>query len=62
MIRRGKWYEMQPLPYVPGSDLVGTVHAVSDSAKASHKFKVGDKVAAAVSSGGKCQVRVGLLP
>lgn len=55
MIRRGKWYEMQPLPYVPGSDLVGTVHAVSDSAKASHKFKVGDKVAAAVSSGGNAK-------
>ena len=55
MIRRGKWYEMQDLPFVPGSDLVGTVHALGDAATAHSTFQVGDRVAAAVPAGGNAK-------
>ncbi|KAL7553294.1 hypothetical protein ACHAWF_016561 [Thalassiosira exigua] len=51
MIRRGKWYEMQSLPFVPGSDFVGTVAYMGKDAGRYSTFKIGDKVAACVPSG-----------
>lgn len=55
MIRRGKWYEMQRLPFTPGSDLVGTIHEMGASAKKYSSFQVGDKVAAVVPQGGNAK-------
>ncbi|KAL7542029.1 hypothetical protein ACHAXR_012534 [Thalassiosira sp. AJA248-18] len=55
MIRRGKWYEMQKLPFVPGSDFIGTIHEMGKEASKNSTFRVGDKVAAAVPSGGNAK-------
>ena len=55
MIRRGKWYDMQPLPFVPGADFVGTIFDMGEEAKKNSTFQVGDKVAAAVPSGGNAK-------
>mmetsp|Transcript_26393 Transcript_26393/g.63334 ORF Transcript_26393/g.63334 Transcript_26393/m.63334 type:complete len:868 (-) Transcript_26393:586-3189(-) len=55
MIRRGKWYEMQKLPFVPGSDFVGTIHEMGLDAVQNSTFQVGDKVAAVVPSGGNAK-------
>ena len=55
MIRRGKWYEMHNLPFIPGSDLVGTIYDIGIEASKSSTFKVGDRVAALVSSGGNAK-------
>lgn len=52
MIRRGKWYALQKLPYIPGSDFVGTIHNIGSEARKSSTFEVGDRVAALVSGGG----------
>lgn len=55
MIRRGKWYEMQKLPFVPGSDFVGIIAEMGDEASKNSTFQVGDKVAAVVPSGGNAK-------
>lgn len=55
MVRRGKWYEMQHLPFIPGSDIVGTIHEMGDEAVRNSTFRVGDKVAAVVPSGGNAK-------
>ena len=55
MIRRGNWNEMQALPFVPGSDFVGTIHAMGEEATKNSTFQVGDKVCAAVPSGGNAK-------
>lgn len=55
MIRRGKWYEMQKLPFIPGSDLVGTIYKMSKEASTNSAFQVGDKVAAVVPTGGNAK-------
>lgn len=55
MIRRGKWYEMQPLPFVPGSDFVGIILEMGDVAAANSPHRLGDKVAAIVPNGGNAK-------
>jgi NADPH:quinone reductase-like Zn-dependent oxidoreductase len=55
MIRRGKWYEMQNLPFIPGSDFVGTIHEIGSEAAKISTFQVGDRVAALVPSGGNAK-------
>lgn len=55
MIRRGKWYDMQNLPFIPGSDFVGTVHEIGSEASKCSTFQVGDRVAALSSSGGNAK-------
>jgi len=55
MIRRGKWYEMQSLPFIPGSDFVGVIHDMGEEARNYSTFQVGDKVAALVPSGGNAK-------
>mmetsp|Transcript_7355 Transcript_7355/g.16667 ORF Transcript_7355/g.16667 Transcript_7355/m.16667 type:complete len:888 (-) Transcript_7355:257-2920(-) len=55
MIRRGKWYEMQKLPFVPGADFVGTIYEMGEEATNNSTFQVGDKVAAVVPSGGNAK-------
>jgi NADPH:quinone reductase-like Zn-dependent oxidoreductase len=55
MIRRGQWYVMQNLPFIPGSDVVGTVHAMGSDATKKSTFQIGDKVAAIVCSGGNAK-------
>lgn len=55
MIRRGKWYEMQKLPYIPGSDFVGTIHDIGSEARKYSTLEVGDRVAALVPSGGNAK-------
>lgn len=46
---------MQRLPFVPGSDFVGTIHEMGEDAKTYSTFQVGDRVAAAVPSGGNAK-------
>lgn len=46
---------MQKLPFIPGSDVVGTVHEVGYNASTIGRFKVGDRVAAVVPSGGNAK-------
>ncbi|MCS7479309.1 medium chain dehydrogenase/reductase family protein [Umezawaea endophytica] len=48
-MRRGKYYDQPPFPFVPGYDLVGTVTAVGDDVTAS---LVGTRVAALTKTGG----------
>ena len=55
MIRRGKWYDMRNLPFIPGSDFVGTVHEIGSEASKHSTFQVGDRVAALSSSGGNAK-------
>ena len=55
MIRRGKWYDMQKLPFTPGSDFIGTIHEIGSEASKCSTFKVGDRVAALVPSGGNAR-------
>ena len=55
MIRRGKWYEMQDLPFIPGSDFVGTVHEIGSEASKCSTFQVGDRVVAFSSFGGNAK-------
>jgi NADPH:quinone reductase-like Zn-dependent oxidoreductase len=55
MIRRGQWYVMQNLPFIPGSDIVGTILSLGSDAAKNSTFQVGDKVASIVSSGGNAK-------
>lgn len=55
MIRRGKWYGMQPLPFIPGSDLVGTIYELGTDALRRGGLSIGDRVAAVVPSGGNAK-------
>lgn len=55
MIRRGKWYDMQSLPFIPGSDVVGTVYELGKEASRTGGFHIGDRVAAVVPSGGNAK-------
>ena len=54
MIRRGKWFEMQSLPFIPGADIVGTITQLG-STSLETKFKIGELVAAVVPSGGNAK-------
>lgn len=47
-MRRGKYYDQPPFPFVPGYDLVGTVQAVGDGVDPA---LVGERVAAVVKTG-----------
>ena len=58
MIRRGQWEAIPPLPFVPGSDMIGTVVDLGPAAKAI--YKVGDRVAALPGSG--CNANYVTLP
>jgi len=55
MIRRGKWYDMQRLPFIPGSDLVGTIVDLGTDALREGRFCIGERVAAVVPSGGNAK-------
>ena len=55
MIRRGKWYDMQSLPFIPGSDVVGTIHEIGNEAVRTGGFQIGDRVAAVVPAGGNAK-------
>lgn len=55
MIRRGKWYDMQSLPFVPGSDVVGTIHELGNEAKRTGGYSIGNRVAAVVPAGGNAK-------
>ena len=55
MIRRGKWYDMQSLPFIPGSDVVGTIHEIGDEAARTGGYQIGDRVAAVVPAGGNAK-------
>ena len=46
---------MQSLPFVPGSDLVGTVHQLGTEALRTGKYSIGDRVATVVPSGGNAK-------
>jgi NADPH:quinone reductase-like Zn-dependent oxidoreductase len=48
-MRRGKYYDQPPFPFVPGYDLIGVVEAVGDSAGG---VRVGQRVAALTKTGG----------
>ena len=54
MIRRGAWIDMQSLPFIPGSDIVGTITELG-SKQLGSRFRVGDLVAAIVPSGGNAK-------
>lgn len=54
MIRRGKWIDMQSLPFIPGADIVGTINELG-SKELEARFRVGDLVAAVVPSGGNAK-------
>jgi len=54
MIRRGKWNDMQSLPFIPGSDIVGTITELG-SPDLESRFRVGNLVAAVVPSGGNAK-------
>jgi NADPH2:quinone reductase len=55
MIRRGKWYDMQSLPFIPGSDVVGTIHEIGNDAVRTGGYQIGDRVAAVVPAGGNAK-------
>lgn len=55
MVRRGKWHEKESLPYIPGTDVVGTILALGSYASAHTTFKAGDYVYAMVPSGGNAK-------
>mmetsp|Transcript_14309 Transcript_14309/g.31370 ORF Transcript_14309/g.31370 Transcript_14309/m.31370 type:complete len:628 (+) Transcript_14309:241-2124(+) len=55
MVRRGKWHEKQSLPYIPGTDVVGTILALGKNALKFSSFKAGDYVYAIVPSGGNAK-------
>lgn len=55
MVRRGKWYDMQSLPFVPGSDFVGTIFEMGPHIAENSKLRVGDKVTAVVPAGGNAK-------
>ena len=55
MIRRGKWYDMQKLPFIPGSDVVGTICEIGNEAVRIGGYQIGDRVAAVVPSGGNAK-------
>jgi NADPH:quinone reductase-like Zn-dependent oxidoreductase len=62
MVRRGKWIDLPSLPYVPGTDIVGTICELGSSSQLQSRFRVGDLVAAVIPSGGnakyvKCKAR-----
>ena len=44
--------KMQRLAFIPGSNLVGTVHSLGAATVAHSTFRVGDKVAAAMPGAG----------
>src|SRR5689334_24000188 len=48
-MRRGKYYDQPPFPFVPGYDLVGTVTAVGEGVPST---LVGTRVAALTKTGG----------
>ena len=47
-MRRGKYYDQPPFPFVPGYDFVGTVQAVGDGVD---RAMIGERVAAVVKTG-----------
>ncbi|OJF11147.1 medium chain dehydrogenase/reductase family protein [Couchioplanes caeruleus] len=47
-MRRGRYYDQPPFPFVPGYDLVGVVHAIGDDATA----RLGERVAVLTKVGG----------
>ncbi|GEK23497.1 medium chain dehydrogenase/reductase family protein [Cellulomonas xylanilytica] len=47
-MRRGKYYDQPPFPFVPGYDLVGTVEATGDAVD---RALLGERVAAVVKTG-----------
>ncbi|WP_328321298.1 medium chain dehydrogenase/reductase family protein [Kribbella sp. NBC_00382] len=49
-MRRGRYYDQPPFPFVPGYDVVGVIEALGDSAAAG--FAVGQRVAALTKVGG----------
>src|ERR671930_2410143 len=49
-MRRGKYYDQPPFPFVPGYDLVGQVERVGGDA--SGEIAVGQRVAALTKTGG----------
>lgn len=52
-MRRGKYYDQPPFPFVPGYDLVGIVEQVGPGApQGAHDVAVGQRVAALVKTGG----------
>jgi len=52
IIRRGLWHQNVPLPATPGFDVVGTIIQVGEDVPYASSFKVGDRVAALVRTGG----------
>jgi len=55
MVRQGKWHEKQPVPIVPGTEVVGTVHSMGYAAAAGCAFAAGDRVYVIVPSGGNAK-------
>src|SRR5436309_15701382 len=49
-MRRGKYYDQPPFPFVPGYDLVGVVERLGDGADGD--LAVGQRVAAMTKTGG----------
>lgn len=54
MVRRGKWTQVNSLPYTPGTDIVGTIVELG-SPELESRFKVGMRVAAIAPSGGNAK-------
>jgi len=55
IIRRGVWHQKVPLPATPGFDVVGTIIQVGEEVPDVSPFKVGDRVAALVRTGGNAR-------
>jgi len=55
IIRRGMWYQSVPLPATPGFDAVGTIIQLGEEVSEVSSFKVGDRVAALVRTGGNAR-------
>jgi NADPH:quinone reductase-like Zn-dependent oxidoreductase len=51
-MRRGKYYDQPPFPFVPGYDLVGVVEALGAEEPADARVRVGQRVAALTKTGG----------
>ena len=55
IIRRGMWYESIAPPITPGIDVVGTICRCGSAVVESGDFKVGDRVAALIRTGGNAR-------
>ena len=55
IIRQGLWHQSVPLPTTPGFDVVGTIIQVGEEVSDVSPFKVGDRVAALVRTGGNAR-------